>query len=55
MAEPFLHFRNIGFMREGIGGGRRPHGMHTQPGDLYVQAGGLPVFPDHVSIERIRI
>jgi len=55
MAEPFLHLGNIGFMGEGIGGGRRPHGMHAQSVDLDVQAGGLPVFPHHVPIESIRI
>jgi hypothetical protein len=38
-------------MRQGIGGGRRPHRMHTQPVDLDIQAGCLAVFPDDVSIE----
>ena len=32
----------IGFMGKGIGGGRRPHRIHTQSVDLDVQAGCLP-------------
>lgn len=55
MAQPFLHFGDIGFMREGIGGGCRSHGMHTQPLDLDIEGGCLPIFSDDISIEGIRI
>ena len=55
MAEPFLNLGNIRAVFESIGGGRRPHRMHTQPVDLNVEAGCLPILPDHVPIEGIRI
>ena len=40
--KPFLHLGDVGFMREGIGGGRRPHRIHSQSVDLNIQAGRLP-------------
>jgi hypothetical protein len=30
MPQPFLHCGNVGAMRQGIGGGRRPHRMHAK-------------------------
>ena len=55
MAEPFLHLGDIGLMRKGIGGGRRPHRMHAEAVDFDVQAGFLAVLPHDVPINRIRV
>ena len=33
MSKSYLNLGNVRFMREGIGGGRRPHRMHTEAGE----------------------
>lgn len=55
MAEPFLHFGDVGLVREGVGCGRRAERMHAEPVDLGADAGREAVMPHDVAIDRCGI
>lgn len=51
MPKPFLHFGDIGLMREGIGGGGSAERMHTQADDIAADTRHQSVMADDVAID----
>ncbi len=52
MPQPFLHLGNVGLIGERVGGGCRPHGMHTDARHYVNQADVTSIPSDDVLIDR---